>query len=690
MKINFYISRTLSLLLVLVFFQVLINAQTTTFTYQGSLPAERYALGRFYQMTFSLFDSNNNQIGSTIEISNVKIVKGRFKIQLDFGAAAFSDGEKFLEVRVRSDSNEPYTVLENRQPFKVSPYLYRQGKSDDAEELAEFNGLTVFGVNQSGQNAPFFPGAENYHVVEIGAPGSKTPLVLAGGSGTMEFWSDRGSQGGFPPFAVSFGMAKPGNPTSSDMVFSTYSPALSWQERMRISATGNIGIGTSSPTARLEIAGGDLKISGTGGIVFPDGTKLTTATTGGGNGSGSFINNSTTQQASANFNISGNGTAGGTLSANVINAQTQYNIADNRVFTASGGQSFNTFAGIGAGPASNTGFGNSFFGADAGKVNNDGFSNTFIGFSAGLTAPGSENTFIGSNAGQTTNSNSNTFIGAYAGQGSNSDGGGNTFVGIAAGRTNSGSDNSYFGKFAGLGNSSSSGIKNSFFGTESGRFIRNGSNNSFFGNSSGLLSTTGNDNTFLGYLAGRANTTGSNNTALGQGADFSSNSLSFATAIGSGAIATTSNSVTIGRAADRVNIPGQLFVAGVQVTSDRNAKTNFRQIDSNSILKRLAGIPIQTWNYKSDNILHIGPVAQDFKAAFGLGIDEKSINTVDADGVAFAAIQALYQKSLEKDKQIEAQQQQLANQEKQINALKQLVCQSNSTADICKEKPEEK
>jgi len=88
--------------------------------------------------------------------------------------------------------------------------------------------------------------------------------------------------------------------------------------------------------------------------------------------------------------------------------------------------------------------------------------------------------------------------------------------------------------------------------------------------------------------------------------------------------------------------------------SDRNAKTNFAAIDGKDVLLRLASIPIATWRYKSQapSIRHIGPVAQDFYAAFGVGEDEKYISTIDADGVALAAIQGLYQVVKEKEARI--------------------------------------
>jgi len=77
--------------------------------------------------------------------------------------------------------------------------------------------------------------------------------------------------------------------------------------------------------------------------------------------------------------------------------------------------------------------------------------------------------------------------------------------------------------------------------------------------------------------------------------------------------------------------------------SDVNRKHNFEAISGEDILSQLSKIKIQQWSYLSDNdnVRHIGPTAQDFRAAFGLGNDERSIGTVDADGVALASIQAL-------------------------------------------------
>ena len=88
--------------------------------------------------------------------------------------------------------------------------------------------------------------------------------------------------------------------------------------------------------------------------------------------------------------------------------------------------------------------------------------------------------------------------------------------------------------------------------------------------------------------------------------------------------------------------------------SDVNAKENFRTVNVGEILERVAALPLRTWNYRSqsDGVRHLGPTAQDFKAAFQLGATDTGIATVDADGVALAAIQGLNRKLEEKEAQI--------------------------------------
>jgi hypothetical protein len=70
------------------------------------------------------------------------------------------------------------------------------------------------------------------------------------------------------------------------------------------------------------------------------------------------------------------------------------------------------------------------------------------------------------------------------------------------------------------------------------------------------------------------------------------------------------------------------------LTSDRNMKTNFAPVDPREILRRVIGLNVQRWSFTNDvAAVHVGPMAQDFYAAFGVGLDDKHICTVDAEGV---------------------------------------------------------
>ncbi len=100
-------------------------------------------------------------------------------------------------------------------------------------------------------------------------------------------------------------------------------------------------------------------------------------------------------------------------------------------------------------------------------------------------------------------------------------------------------------------------------------------------------------------------------------------------------------------------------------TSNRDAKENFADVDPLAVLEALAGLPISQWNYigQDAGIRHIGPMAQDFAAAFGLGENDITISSVDADGISLAAIQGLYLQNQAQANTIAAQQQTIEAQQ---------------------------
>jgi trimeric autotransporter adhesin len=87
--------------------------------------------------------------------------------------------------------------------------------------------------------------------------------------------------------------------------------------------------------------------------------------------------------------------------------------------------------------------------------------------------------------------------------------------------------------------------------------------------------------------------------------------------------------------------------------SDSNAKTKITAVDPRRILAKVASMRVTEWEYKAvPDRRYIGPMAQDFHTAFGLGSDDKSISTLDSDGVMYAAIQGLVEELKDRDAKI--------------------------------------
>jgi hypothetical protein len=109
------------------------------------------------------------------------------------------------------------------------------------------------------------------------------------------------------------------------------------------------------------------------------------------------------------------------------------------------------------------------------------------------------------------------------------------------------------------------------------------------------------------------------------------------------------------------------------VLSDRSSKENIETVDVRAVLDAVTALPITTWNYKAneDTVRHMGPMAQDFHAAFGLGASETMIETIDPDGVALAAIQGLHERGADRDAEIEALKAELAELKARLAELMQ-------------------
>ena len=113
--------------------------------------------------------------------------------------------------------------------------------------------------------------------------------------------------------------------------------------------------------------------------------------------------------------------------------------------------------------------------------------------------------------------------------------------------------------------------------------------------------------------------------------------------------------------------------------SDRHLKTNFATINPQDVLRRVVGLPVQTWSYTNEqpDVRHMGPMAQDFRDAFKLGDNDKLIGYLDETGVALAAIQGLNQMLEDKDSTLEKQAKEIKELKARLESLEQFYSTTN-------------
>jgi hypothetical protein len=118
---------------------------------------------------------------------------------------------------------------------------------------------------------------------------------------------------------------------------------------------------------------------------------------------------------------------------------------------------------------------------------------------------------------------------------------------------------------------------------------------------------------------------------------------------------------------------GTLTVVDLIESSDRDAKTDIVAVQPEDILTKVSRLPLATWRFKNGTTTHLGPMAQDFSAAFGLGPDDKHIKALDVAGVSLAAVQALHKQVTEKDAAISELQQRNDELAERLAQLETLV-----------------
>jgi hypothetical protein len=446
------------------------------------------------------------------------------------------------------------------------------------------------------------------------------------------------------------------------VIFRTAPTGGTIAERMRITSTGDVGIGTSGPASKLDVSG-------------------------------------------------------------AINTSTQYNIGGSRVLSAAGAN--NLFAGVNAGAANTTGDRNAFFGAAAGVNNTEGFSNSFFGsFAGNANTTGGLNSFFGSFAGNAnTTGGLNSFFGNIAGA-VNTTGGGNSFFGFRAGGSNTvGDGNTFVGYNSGLSNTTEN--NNTLLGFQANGVagITNATAigaNAIVSQSNSLVLGS-NANVGIGssapaaplHILGPALTPpiglASTENGLLLGLESTSGYKWIQSYGGSLAINPVGNSVGIGTSAPAfpLDVAGAAHASSFPTSSDARLKTNISQLtEVLEKIEKIRGVSFD-WNEvyeslgRSTGHREIGVVAQEVEAVFPELVTtwgEQGYRAVDYGRLSAALVEAVKELRAEKDAQLEwlksqnvvsleqirQQREQIAQQQGQIDSLRRIVCMAHLNDDICR------
>jgi hypothetical protein len=623
------------------------RAQGTAFTYSGQLQDNGGPASGTYDLAFTLFTDSTGGVAVAGPVTNNAggVTNGLFTVLVDFGPGVFTGQIDWLQIGVATNGLSSFTTLSPRQQLTPTPYALFASNAAVAVKSTTASNSTF---STSATTAAFFSGALSGDVT-----GTQSVTVVS-------------SVGGQTAANVAAGVGAANAATSAN------TPGTIVQR----DSSGSFSAGTITLGGNLSFPSTETHpaviYSGTNLLLYAD-------------NNGNFFSG----VRAGNLTMTG-------FENTAIGAQALFNNTEGIQNTTYGGAALsanntgenNTANGWAALALNTTGNDNAAYGLSALALNTTGSSNTAIGLAAMLhNTAGSNNTALGLGALQnSTNDNELVAIGFQALMNDNAfdntnttDGNGhNTAVGYQALQANSaGNANTALGYQALLQNTS--GIQNAAFGDKALYSNTAGSANVADGVDALYWNTSGSDNTAMGYQA-LFDSLGANNTAVGFNSlaslSYGSNNIALGYNAGANIIDFGSDNIDIGNdgASDDTGIirigvqgvqtecylAGTVYADGVQLSCDRNVKENFTAVNARDVLARVAALPVTQWNYKKDSkdIQHIGPMAQDFQAAFHLSADDKHISVVDEGGVALAAIQGLNQKLNQKDAEIQTLQRQ--------------------------------
>jgi hypothetical protein len=710
-------------------------SQGTAFTYQGKLNDGANAAAGSYDLKFAIYDSssNGNAIGNPLTNSATSISNGLFTTTLDFGASVFTGPDRWLEISVRTNGGANFTVLSARQKLTPTPYAIF-AESVGVGGLATGTNSNALTFNNSGNN---FNGSFSGN----GAGVSNVNATLLNGQSAANFWNIGGNSNTTAgvnflgtrdnqPLELHVGGLRAirfePNPNGGPNVIGG-SP-LNYVSNGVVGAT--IGGGGAFSNSFVTIPGSNSVYADFGTIAggFLNSVTNWGGTVGGGrNNSASFIafvggggfNNAGgpysfvgggEHNSAADFASVSGGYANQAADSASVGGGTE-NIASGTEATIGGGEE-NVASGLVstvAGGTHNQATGEGAF------IGGGGFAGSYV---SGNVARGAASVLAGGYGNLVTNQFG--FIGGGQNNTNYGEGGaigGGEFNSISSAPYATVSGGVYnqanaFGAAVGGGNGN---IANGTYGTIPGGYSVTASGSFSFAagrqaqalhqgafvwadSTIGPYSSDRNDQFKVRANGGMVlNVSGS--VGLNPAA-FLINSTS-ANGVGMYIVETSGDAALVVNNAGTGSIikgfngganpvfevvhDGTVYSKGIALTSDRNVKEDFSAIRPAAILEKVTALPITQWSYKADShdVLHLGPMAQDFHAAFGLnGGDDKHISVVDEGGVALAAIQGLNEKVEGKAGKAEAEIQQLktenAELKRRLDALEKTLLAHHS------------
>ena len=675
-------------------------AQGTAFTYQGQLQNNGNPANGTYNLTFTLFATNSggSVIAGPVTNSTVAVVNGLFTVMIDFGASVWNGQTNWLEIGVETNNAASFATLAPRQQVTPVPYAIT---AENLNGTIPASQLTSIG-NTDGGSDNFFVGPSG-NATTFGDNNTANG-VLALSSETFGSYNTANGYQALYSNTTGTGNTADGAYALISNISGSYNTA-NGSDALQNNTNGKLNTADGVNALLLNISGSDNTANGSGALVNNTNGSYNTAV-----GSFSLYENSsgtgnTALGYEAGYNITtGNnnidiGNQGLSTDANIIrigDGQTQAFIAGVISGNGAGLTNLNVSA------AQLTSIGNT----------NGGFDNFFVGSSGNATTRGYNNTANGIYALSDDTTGFGNTANGFAALDENTDGCGNTANGVGALQYNtSGLDNTADGYQALEGNTN--GSFNIALGAGAGDNISTGNNNIDIGNP-GL--STDNNIIRIGtpgsqtstYLAGPVYDLGggivrpanpgwfaadefddisgsafrgfvgmdgvglTGNTNQMYVGTYTSHQLAFYTANQPRMIITPTGNVGIGNASPtNLLVVGSAYCNGTTWVngSDRNSKQDFSLVNPRNVLAKVTAMPITEWQYKIEpGLEHIGPMAQDFHAAFGLnGSDDKHISTVDEGGVALAAIQGLNQKLEEQAKEKDAENAELKRENNSLS-----------------------